>query len=88
MHSHEFVVVDGTDATISLGADFFEAYHAYTDIVRQSLVTNGKEINLLVESKHFPNTEISLKRSPDKSTLLPKGRVAQETSSKLSTGKR
>lgn len=77
--SHEFVVVDGRDATISLGADFFKAHHAYTDTVRQSLIINGKEVKLRVDSEHLDDTEMCLKTSPDKSMLLPKAEVAQET---------
>ena len=81
--SHKFVVVDSTDATVSLGADFFDAHHAYIDTVRKSLIIDGKEVKFLVQSKHVTDTEINLKRSPDKSLLLPKEGVAQETVTSL-----
>ena len=76
--SHKFVVVDSTDATVSLGADFFEAHNAYTDAMRQSLMIYGEAVKLLVESEEVGNAEMSLKISQDKSMLLPKAEVAQE----------
>ena len=81
--SHKFLVVDSTDATISLGADFFKAHRAYTDTVRQSLKINGKEVPLLVESEHHDNTEMSLKKCPDKSMLLPKRGIAEKSATSI-----
>ena len=76
--SYKFMIVEGKDATVSLGADFLKTYHGYIDEGRQLLIINGKEVKLLVESEHLDNTETSHELEPEKPTILPKRGVTQE----------